>query len=212
MLFSRRTPASWREKLRIALWPRRSWSRSALYVTKRVLRLTASPHAIAAGVAAGVFASFTPYLGFHFVIAFAISYLIAGNLIAAALGTFFGNPLSFPIIWASTYATGKFILSGAQAAINGAGHHRIAEIAHSDIFALGVTGLIRKIASLWDPVIKPMSVGAVPLGVVVAIIIYLLTRWAAVKFRHARQKQLAERAKARANGGPQPHSSDMMVS
>lgn len=208
MLFSRRKPASWREKLRIAVWPRRSWSRSALYVTKRVLRLTASPHAIAAGVAAGVFASFTPYLGFHFIIAFAVSYVIAGNFIAAALGTFFGNPLTFPFIWASTFATGKFILSGALVAGGGGSHHRIAEIAHSDIFSLGLTGLVEKIAALWDPVIKPMSVGAIPLGVVVAIIIYLLTRWGAVKFRHARQKRLAERASIRSNGAGRTGAAD----
>ncbi|MCB1460959.1 MAG: DUF2062 domain-containing protein, partial [Nitratireductor sp.] len=117
MLFSRRNPASWREKLRIALWPRRNWLRSTQYLAKRVLRLTASPHSVAAGVAAGVFASFTPFLGFHFMIAFAVSYVIAGNLIAAAAGTFFGNPLTFPFIWASTYGLGRFILSGAQSTV-----------------------------------------------------------------------------------------------
>ena len=34
-----------------------------------ILRLRASPHAIAAGVAAGVFASFIPFLGLHIIIA-----------------------------------------------------------------------------------------------------------------------------------------------
>ena len=201
MLFSRRTPASWREKLRVAIWPRRSWGRSAQYVTKRVLRLTASPHSVAAGVAAGVFASFTPFLGFHFMIAFAVSYFIAGNLIAAAMGTFFGNPLTFPFMWASTYAAGKFILSGAHSAGNGHGHQRIAEIANTDILSIGFTGLIEKIASIWEPVIKPMAVGSVPIGVVFAFLFYLLTRWAAVKFRHARRNRLAERARTRGQTG-----------
>ncbi len=53
---------------------------------KRVLRLRATPHAIAAGVAAGVFATFTPLLGFHFAMAFVIAYLVRGSLPAAALG------------------------------------------------------------------------------------------------------------------------------
>ena len=109
MLFGRKNPASWTEKVRISLWPRRSWSRSFKYVTKRILRLTASPHAVSAGVAAGVFASFTPFLGLHFIIAFVVAYVIAGNLLAAALGTFFGNPATFPIIWASTYKVGTFM-------------------------------------------------------------------------------------------------------
>lgn len=192
MLFSRRNPASWRERLRIAVWPRRSWWRSFLYVTKRIMRLTTSPHSVAAGVAAGVFASFTPYVGFHFLIAFAISYLIAGNFLAAALGTFFGNPVTFPFIWASTFATGKFILSGARSTGDG-NHHRIAEIAHSDIFSVGISGMIERIGQIWDPVLKPMSVGSIPLGIIFAIIFYLFTRWSATKFREARQRRLDER-------------------
>ena len=171
--------------------------RSAQYFMKRVLRLTASPHSVAAGVAAGVFASFTPFLGFHFAIAFTICYVISGNLIAAAAGTFFGNPLTFPFMWTSTYAVGKFILSGAQSTGNGHGHHRIAEIANTDILSIGLSGLIEKIASIWEPVIKPMAVGSVPIGIAFAFFFYLITRWAAVKFRHARQKRLAERARTR---------------
>ena len=69
MLFRRRKKADLLERARTFFWPRRSFLRSAQYFIKRVLRLSATPHAIAAGVAAGVFASFTPFLGFHFVIA-----------------------------------------------------------------------------------------------------------------------------------------------
>ncbi len=108
MLFRRRDPADWREKLRVAVWPRRSWGRSIKYLAKRVLRLTASPHAIAGGIAAGVFASFTPYMGLHFLIAFAVAYIIAGNMVAAAMGTFFGNPLSFPVYLGGNLFHGKF--------------------------------------------------------------------------------------------------------
>ncbi|GIL03225.1 MAG: membrane protein [Alphaproteobacteria bacterium] len=197
MLFSRRNPVSWRERLRIALWPRRSWSRSGLYVAKRVLRLTSSPHSIAAGVAAGVFASFTPFIGFHFLLAFAIAYLIAGNFLSAALGTFAGNPLTFPFIWASTYATGKFILSGARTTGNG-GHHRIAELVEHDVFSVGLGGMFERLARIWEPVLKPMTVGAIPLGIVFAIAFYILTRWAAIKFRQARQKRLSQRQRERA--------------
>lgn len=196
MLFRRKKPADWREKLRIAVWPRRSWMRSTKYIAKRVLRLTASPHAIAAGVAAGVFASFLPYLGFHFLIAFCLAYLIGGNFIAAAAGTFFGNPFSFPFIWASTYATGRFILSGG-AHVDGADQaDRLNELADTDMFSHGISGVIEKIASIWEPVILPMSVGAVPLGVLVAILAYVATRWLAIIFRAQRRQVLAEKAAA----------------
>ena len=90
MLFKSRKPAEFWERLRIWFWPRRSFWRSAKYFSKRILRLRATPHAIAAGVAAGVFASFFP-LGVHFIIAAAVAWLFAGNLVAAALGTGFAK-------------------------------------------------------------------------------------------------------------------------
>jgi uncharacterized protein (DUF2062 family) len=110
MLFRRRRPEGYFDRMRTALWPRRSFGRSFQYFIKRVLRLTATPHAIAAGVAAGVFASWTPLLGFHFILAFALSYVLAGNMVAAAIGTAFGNPLSFPFIWTLTIKIGNMLI------------------------------------------------------------------------------------------------------
>ncbi|MEO1399345.1 MAG: DUF2062 domain-containing protein, partial [Pseudomonadota bacterium] len=110
MLLKRRKPAGFLEILRVSLWPRRSWVRSGRYVTKRILRLTASPHAIAAGVAVGAFTSFTPFMGLHFLLAAVLAWVLRGNLIASALGTFFGNPLTFPFIWAGAYKAGHFVL------------------------------------------------------------------------------------------------------
>ncbi len=193
------------------MWPRRSWLRSTQYFVKRVLRLTASPHAVAAGVAAGVFASFTPFIGFHFAIAFAVSYVVAGNLIAAAAGTFFGNPITFPFIWASTYSTGRFILSGATTTATGTAHQRLGEIAHSDLIELGIAGLIHKIDAMWEPVIKPMAVGSIPIGTMVAIIFYLVTRWAAIKFRQTRLKRLSERAQERSSVPPKAGRADTVA-
>ncbi|MEL7229045.1 MAG: DUF2062 domain-containing protein, partial [Pseudomonadota bacterium] len=110
MLMKRRTPPGWWETVRVWVWPRRSWMRSGQYVTKRILRLTATPYAVSAGVAAGAFTSFTPFMGFHFFLAALLAWLIRGNLIASALGTFVGNPLTFPLIWAATYKVGHFVL------------------------------------------------------------------------------------------------------
>ena len=112
MLFRRRNPDGLFERLRIFMWPRRSFSRSFQYVSKRILRLNASPHAVAAGVAAGVFASFFP-LGSHFAIAAIVCWLIAGNMVAAGLGTFvFGNPLTLPFVVGASWEAGKIMLHG----------------------------------------------------------------------------------------------------
>ena len=51
------------------LWPRRGWTRMALYIQHRLGRLPGTPYRIAAGFACGAAISFTPFLGLHFVLA-----------------------------------------------------------------------------------------------------------------------------------------------
>lgn len=185
MLFRRRKPAHFGERLRVFLWPRRSFWRSAQYFAKRVLRLTATPHAIAAGIAAGTLASFTPYLGFHFIIAAAVAWVIRGNLIASALGTAVGNPLTFPFIWASTMAAGRFILYGS--------HPETIVPLH-----LGRVLTHLDFHQIWDPLLKPMTVGGLVVGTVVGLILYGVTWWMVWTFQEQRRHRLAERARRRA--------------
>ena len=179
----------------MAVWPRRSWSRSLKYLAKRVLRLTASPHAIAAGIAAGVFASFTPFMGFHFIISFCVAYVIAGNFIAAASGTFFGNPITFPFIWASTYSTGNFLLTGTLESTGHGIHRSMHDLAQTDFMSMGFSGVWTLLQDIWNPLLKPMAVGAIPLGVAVAAAFYIVTRLAAVSFQATRRKRLSDRAR-----------------
>ena len=91
MLFRRRNTESFWTRLRVHAWPRTSWSRSSRYV---VYRVSATPHAVALGFAAGAFSAITPFLGTHIVMAIAIAWIIGGSLVAAVLGTFLGNPLT----------------------------------------------------------------------------------------------------------------------
>lgn len=188
MLFRRRKPAGFLDGVKGLLWPRKGFLRPFHYFRMRVLRLTASPHAVAAGVAAGVISSWTPFMGFHFILAFLIAYLVAGNMVAAALGTAFGNPLTFPFIWASTWEVGHMILGHGHR--GGGGRLDLFRMfEHRDFFAL------------WDPVLKPMLIGAIPLGVVSGVAIYVATYYAVRGFQSRRRQRLAERAKARMAGG-----------
>jgi uncharacterized protein (DUF2062 family) len=182
VLFRRRKPDGLFERVRTYLWPRRSFSRSLQYFSKRILRLNATPHAVAAGVAAGVFASFFP-VGFHFAIAAGLCWLIAGNLVAAALGAvLFGNPLTFPLLWGASWETGKLILRN-RLPVNGPPAH-LGEMMHKLSFA-----------QLWKPVLEPMLIGAVPLGLLFGLLFYGITRWGMTVFREQRRKRLAERAR-----------------
>ncbi len=53
--------------------------------------------------------SFTPLLGFHFLLAVILAYFIRGNFIAALIGTVVGNPITFPFIWGLIYKVGTFV-------------------------------------------------------------------------------------------------------
>ena len=193
MLFKRRRQERWGEWVRVLLWPRRSWMRSGQYVAKRVLRITATPHAVAAGVAAGAFTSFTPLMGFHFLTAAALAWLVRGNLLASALGTFLGNPLTFPFIWATTLSSGRWML-GLD--------HESAPVdlgtAMADVFgsfwSFDGEQAARGLAAIWEPVFLPMLLGSVPWGLLVAVVIYWLTYRAALVFREARRDKLMAKA------------------
>ncbi|MFE0013871.1 DUF2062 domain-containing protein [Mesorhizobium sp. NPDC059054] len=187
MLFKRRKAESFGERLRVWLWPRRSLSRSLRYYAKRVVRLKATPHAVAAGVAAGVFASFFP-LGLHFVVAAAVCWLVAGNLVAAAIGTALGNPLTMPFLWGASWETGKLILHEHLP------HKRVPQ-------HLGAMMEHLSLSQLWEPVLKPMTIGAVPLGLLTGCVAYGLTRWGMTAFRERRRRRLAERAARRQISG-----------
>jgi hypothetical protein len=177
----------WKEKVRVAVWPRRSWSRSFSYVTMRIMRLTASPHAIAAGVAAGVFSSFTPFMGLHILLALLIAWVIAGNLVAAALGTLAGNPLTFPLIWGATWNVGHRLVPGSHPHGD-----RVAE--NADFLHSGFTGLLSQFSVIWEPVLKPMTIGSIPLGLFFSVLAYFVVRWLATRFRENRRAVLEARA------------------
>ncbi|WP_108659032.1 DUF2062 domain-containing protein [Acuticoccus kandeliae] len=162
--------------MRVALWPRRSFGRSFSYYKHRVLRLQASPHAIAAGVAAGVFASFTPFVGLHFLLSFAVAWVIGGSMIAAAFGTAVGNPLTFPFIWLSSFQLGELVL--------GAG-----DVPSPLHFELSFDLLWNSFSTLW-PTLKLMLIGGTLIGLVVGGIFYFVVRSAVLMSRALRSARL----------------------
>jgi uncharacterized protein (DUF2062 family) len=193
MLFRRRQTESFGERVRVWLWPRRSFSRSLQYFSKRILRLNGSPHAVAAGVAAGVFASFFP-LGLHFLIAAAVCWLIAGNLVAALLGAAVGgNPLTVPLLWGASWETGKLIL-----------HHHLGK--HGPPAHLSAMMHDLSFSQLWIPVLKPLTIGAVLLGLVFGLAFYALTRWGMAVFREQRRRRLVEKARRKEENAGSAHS------
>jgi len=178
MLFRRREAESLLGRMRVHLWPRRSWSRSSRYVVYRLRRLSDSPHAVAIGFAAGVFSAVTPFLGTHMIMAALIAWAIGGSIVAALLGTFVGNPLTYPVFWYSTYEMGNLMLGGTAA------KHRI------DLS----DGIFQSsLEQLW-PILKPMSLGSIPVGLGLAALSYVLVKPMVEAYQHRRRREIELRS------------------
>ncbi len=178
MVFKRRSPAPFWARLREIMAPRKGWRRGYQYLGKRMQRLPDTPHRIALGLACGVMASFTPFFGFHFVIAAALAFLLRGNILASAIGTFIGNPLTFPFI------AGVAMFLGHQ--ITGIG----LEFQHR-VFTFGW---------LWDnleAIFLPYFVGGLVPGLASSAAAYWLTRPVVAAFQKRRRRKLMTRAKQR---------------
>lgn len=159
-------------------WPTRSFARSARYFFKRTLRVNATPYAIAMGVACGAFVSFTPLMGLHFFLAFALAYLLRANYFAAMVGTVVGNPITFPFIWAITYRVGSAILGDPA--------RSDAEPQVDRPSAFTVEAITSFVESAW-PLIKPMLIGGVPLGLTAAVACFFVTYGAVVGYQKAKE-------------------------
>lgn len=80
------------------------WSR---YTYLRIVRIKAPAESIAMGLAVGVFAGALPFLSLQMAIAVALALLLRGNVIAAALGTWWTNPFNWAIVFPLLYMLGK---------------------------------------------------------------------------------------------------------
>ena len=110
MVFKRRDKRAWWKVIAESLYPKGGRARAFHYIRHRLHRLPDPPHKIARGVWAGVFTTFTPFYGMHFIVAALVSRVMQGNLIAALLATFFGNPLTYIPIGVASLKTGHWLL------------------------------------------------------------------------------------------------------
>lgn len=84
--------------------------RFARYWYLRLVRIQATPHNIAIGLAAGVFIGLLPVLPFQTILAIALAFAVRGSKIAAALGTWVSNPLNWAPLYLLFYKIGKAIV------------------------------------------------------------------------------------------------------
>jgi hypothetical protein len=174
----------WTRRFRELVWPSAGWRRSTYYLFHRIARIPGTPHYIAAGLACGAAISCTPFVGLHFVLSFVLAWIVRGSLVAAAIGTAFGNPWTFPFIWVWIYESGHWILNA---------HSTVpAESVNFARFFAKITFATLRLdmAYLFDtawPVLWPMFIGGIPTAAVVWFAFYLPLKPAVAAYQHRRR-------------------------
>lgn len=154
------------------------------YYWRRLLRIRATPHEVALGCAAGVFAACTPFIGFQMALAGALAFLFRVSIPAAMLGTFIGNPLSWPAIWSASYIAGVWVLGHDPAYATEHFVETANELGKS-LLASTPGSLDSAVLNL-SPFVEPMIVGGLIVGVVAALFSYYPTRQAVRIFQTRR--------------------------
>lgn len=198
MVFKRRDKRPWWQVVADFFYPRGGWGRAALYVRHRLTRLPDPPHKIARGIWAGVFTSFTPFYGLHFVVAALLATLFRGNILAALLGTFFGNPLTYFPIGVAALKTGHWLLGTEFESHDQRLGHKFAE-AGSDLWHNFLAIFTDRTADwhglhiFYDEVFFPYMVGGILPGVICASACY----YTALPLINAYQNRRKGRIKAK---------------
>ncbi|MFS4437926.1 DUF2062 domain-containing protein [Paracoccaceae bacterium GXU_MW_L88] len=219
-MFKRRERPPFYRRLIETVYPRAGWRRTATYMGHRVRRLPDTPHRIALGFSCGAFASFSPLFGFHFFYAMFWAWVLRGNIIAAAIGTIVGNPITFPFIATMSFKVGKMLTGGS--------HHEVGEDVDSiyESFSAAFGSLWDAITALfggghadWDPffsfvsnVFWPYFLGGVILGVIASVACYFVAKPAIAAYQKRRraavERKWAERL-ARAKESAKEGGSDV---
>lgn len=214
MVFKRRERKPIWRAVRDLLWPQGGWTRAFHYVKHRVRRLPDSPERIARGIWAGVFTTFTPFYGLHFFVAAIIARVMQGNIIAALMATFFGNPLTYVPIGVVSLQTGHWLLGDElseadETSFGGKFVDAGRDLTHN-FFAMfdEQTADWSRLRVFYDEVFFPYLIGGLIPGIIAATICYYLSapvirayqkrRRGAIKAKFEALKAKAAAAKKRA--------------
>lgn len=154
------------------------------YYWRKLLRVRATPHEIALGCSAGVFAAFTPFLGAQMFLAVVLALLLRVSVPAAIVGTFVGNPISWPAIWSASYIAGAWMLG--QDPATAADHlAESAFVLSETLSGPGKPSMDAAIVNL-SPFLQPLLLGGVVIGLLAAAASYYPTLRAARLFQRRR--------------------------
>ena len=169
---------SWMHHLREYIWPSMGLLPFLRWTELRIKRERGAQHKVALGFAIGMFVSMFPIIGQMFV-SMVLGFLLGANVVVAVISSFIGNPWTFPFFWAWDYKLGNWIL-GVQ---NPPPFPETGEF----------MGMLSHLGDVWWSFHFPTLVGAVPTGIVAAVLAYIFARVNIYSYHRARQAFLRQR-------------------
>jgi hypothetical protein len=149
--------------------------RIARYMYLRVLRLRASAHSIALGLAVGIFIGFMPIVPLQTVAVLALAYLFRCNKFTAVMGTWISNPIDIvPFYWLLFYVGDQFVPESAVG-------FKAENVAGLNVLEMG-----------WS-VFSTMTVGGLIMGIPASIITYFVSRRMVEEYRRRKALRLLRR-------------------
>ncbi len=187
MVFRRRNRRTTLKNLKELFYPENGWRRALGYLSHRIRRLPDTPHRIALGLACGVLASFTPLFGFHFLVGALLAFLARANILASILGTFCGNPLTFPLMAAISVRVGDFILDDRIAEFENNKDSSDSWVRESDLTSFEV--IKEFILEVYSDKFVPYAVGGVLCGFLAAITVYVISRPLIITYQRRKRRR-----------------------
>lgn len=184
---------------------RLSWRRRRKILLLEFLGREDPPESVAAAIALGVGLGFSPFLGFHLLLALALATLLRINRLDAVLGTLAGNPWTFPPVYAFGYRLGRALL-----------HHdprRVPPMNWNALWHSDITWIFYPVQTVravfgpraFLPRLQAFLLGTTILAILIGAVTYFLALWA-LRFYHRRHPAIAARAARRRNADHLPKS------
>lgn len=187
-----RTSGAFKKRLRHPL----SFGRRRKILLLELLGREAPLEQVAAAVALGVAIGFSPFVGFHLVMALALATVLRLNRLDAALGTLVGNPWTFPPVYAVGYKLGRALLHHDA--------HRVPPMNWGALLHGGMGWIFHPLQTAREvfgprafvPRLYAFVLGTSVLAVLVGALAYFATL-AALQLYHRRHPRVAARAARR---------------